>query len=59
MASQCSVNVSTFVQVRVGQTASQFLDDVNGLQIAGAAESEHSFYGQISEVIFMMSDQFG
>ncbi|KAF3859717.1 hypothetical protein F7725_022116 [Dissostichus mawsoni] len=49
----------TFVQVGVGEAASELLDDVNGLQVSGSLQTHHSVDGQLREVSFVMSQQFG
>lgn len=49
----------TFVQVGVGEAASQLLDDVDGLQVSGALQPHDSVHSQLGEVIFVVSQQFG
>lgn len=49
----------TFVQVGVSEAASQLLDDVDGLQVAGALQPHDGVDGQLGEVIFVVSQQFG
>lgn len=52
-------HVLTFVQVGVGEAASQLLDDVDGLQVSGALQPHDGAHGQLGEVIFVVSQQFG
>lgn len=49
----------TFVQVGVGEAASQLLDDVDGLQVPGALQPHDGVDGQLGEVGFVVSQQFG
>lgn len=49
----------TFVQVGVGEAASELLDDVDGLQVSGALQPHDGVDGQIGEMIFVVSQQFG
>lgn len=49
----------TFVQVGVGEAASQLLDDVDGLQVPGALQPHDGVHRQLGEVIFVVSQQFG
>lgn len=52
-------SVLTFVQVGVGEAAAQLLDDVDGLQVPGALQPHDGVDGQLGEVIFVVSQQFG
>lgn len=52
-------HILTFVQVGVGETAAQLLDDVDGLQVSGALQPHDGVDGQLGEVIFVVSQQFG
>lgn len=49
----------TFVQVGVGEAAAQLLDDVNGLQVAGSLQPHDGVHGELGEVGFVVSQQFG
>lgn len=53
------VHAVTFVQIGVCEASSQLLDDVNGLQVPGALQPHHGVDGQLGEVIFVVSQQFG
>ena len=49
----------TFVQVGVGEAASQLLDDMDGLQVPGALQPHDGVHSQLGEVVFVVSQKFG
>lgn len=49
----------TFVQVGVSEAAAQLLDNMDGLKVPGSLQPHDSVDSQPSEVIFVMSQQFG
>lgn len=49
----------TFVQIGVCEVSSQLLDDVDSLQVPGALQPHHGVDGQLGEVVFVVSQQFG
>lgn len=49
----------TFIQIGVGETAAELLDDVDGLQVSRALQPHDSIDGQLGKMIFVMSQQFG
>ncbi len=52
-------HIFTFIQVGIGEAASQLLDDVDGLQVSGALQPHDGVNSQLGEVIFVVSQQFG
>lgn len=49
----------TFIQVGVGEAASQLLDDVDGLQVSRAFQPHDGVDGELGKVIFVVSEQLG
>lgn len=49
----------TFIQVGVGETSSQLLDDMDGLQVSGALQPHDGVHGQPGKVVLVVGEQFG
>ena len=53
------MSVLTLVQVGVRQAAAQLLDDVDGVQVAGALQPDDGVHRQLGKVLFVVGQQFG